>query len=157
MSPIKVAGRRKGVHPGVLLAILIGLTLAAAAVGLTLRQERQKNIDVARSLDIKGPPCAILTPEVFAARGFKLRHKHEYAGVEFERSAGAVACQDAAADGGTSANVVTHVCQFTSPTGIKATLNGKAVFYDISGGQPATITVEDGAMRCVMAANFKIG
>lgn len=142
--------RKKG-KPVMWLMILFGLTAIAAAVGLGMRQETQKQVAIAQAMDLPGPACRELTAETYAARGWRGRQTAEYTGVASARESGQMVCKEIAADGGRSTTSRTPVCQFQNPGGLKITYGGRTVYYEPGG--PATVAVEGGKIRCAVAAN----
>lgn len=148
-----MAARKKG-KPVLWLMILFGLTLVAAAVGLGMRQETQKQVALAQAMDLPGPPCKELTAEAFAARGWRGRETNAYSGVKSSRASGQMVCKEIAGDGGRSATVRVPVCQFQNPGGLTVTFKGQTRYFEPGG--PATVVGEGDKVRCAVAANLAL-
>jgi hypothetical protein len=149
--PARKTGRAKRLNPIMVLGVLIGLTFLTAAVSLTLRQERQKDMAKAATWDLDGAPCPTLDAAAFAAKRFNPRQRHQYADIQFGRESGLVSCTDVAADGGRSMSKRVRICHFPAPGGLVATYGGKTTYYDVGFARQATVSIKDGetTLRCV--------
>jgi len=146
---------------------IIWIVLAIGVVGLGVLVYRfwAGQIAVAREWTIAGPPCPAISREALIAAGLQAAPQgdlrgfpdmnSDYDNVRFGRRFGYVSCAGIHDNGGLSLD--SHpVCQFTRPVVVTVT-SAKGVFYFNTGGTaPATVTVQDGVPRCVLANRFKV-
>jgi hypothetical protein len=135
------------------LAIVAAIGGSAAMVAPGVMRDRTAAIAQAKAWDITGVACpqfpaAEVLKQPTATRGFG------YAGASFTYAYGHVACAELRADGGKSWFRGHPVCQFTSPAVVGVHVGGATTYFAPGLGQRATVSVEDGGPRCVMAANF---
>ncbi len=131
---------------GVLLLALI----AASFVPAWFKHRNQAIAEAAR-WKIEGAPCPALTEPAFAA-GYTTPQGLTFGEVRFERQYGHVSCSTLRYDGGKALETY-PVCQFISPA-VLTVVSAKGRFHFAPGpGQSATVFVEHGQPRCVMAIN----
>ena len=139
------------------LAFAIGVVFAvggaAAVIGHSWWDKRQKSIADAEAWTIAGPPCPQLTAQAFAASGLKTRKGSEYNGITFRRVAGSLSCNELAKEGGKGLGSY-FICQFTAPSVLTVTTKTGEFYFHPGVGQNATVEVQDGAAKCVMAGDF---
>ena len=71
----------------------------------------------------------------------------------YARVSGAILCSDVADGYGV---VHSTVCQFNRPRALAVWSKGGVRYFDLPGGEPATVTVSDNQPpRCVMASHYK--
>ncbi len=137
------------------LVILMAASLMMAIVVGVIVRNREAKIATAREWAISGEPCPTLTPEAFRAGGFKAPQMFKYDAYAFGRRAGHVDCNAVGTKGGKGLGSVV-ICQFTSPIVLTVkTPRGEYVFNP-GVGHAATVQVEDGAPRCVLASKFTV-
>lgn len=146
-------GERPRTWPFYVAAAVIGLGLAIGLTGYDLMKGRAATIAEAKAWTIEGPPCPQLpigeiTRQPVAGKSFG------YAGSGFAYAYGHVACAEIHADGGKSLFRGYPVCQFTSPGVVIVDTAGTDTLFVPGLGQRATVSVNDGEARCVMAARF---
>ena len=99
-----------------------------------------------------GTPCAALTAEQFQARGVTPKHAATMNEVTIRRQFGAASCGGSTAGrarrGGAS-------CELSSPGVTQVSADGAEHYFDIPVGEPATITVSGGDVRCVLTREQK--
>jgi hypothetical protein len=136
-----------------LAAAVIGLAAAALMIAPTWTRQRATAVAEAQAWTITGPPCPQL-PLAEIARQPRATKTFGYAGAGFAYAYGHVACAQIHADGGRSLVSGYPVCQFISP-GVVVVDTGKTRILFAPGlGRRATVSVENGAARCVMAGRF---
>ena len=101
---------------------------------------------------VSGPPCPATTQAALAGIGRPLAQVSDFGEGRFARVSGAVLCSDLTDGFGV---VQGTACQFNRPRALAVWSQGGAAFYDLPGGQPATVTVSRAhPPRCVMAARY---
>ena len=92
------------------LATGVVVVAALASVNWTYQRHRER----AQGWVSDGPPCAVLSAQAYAAKGYAARERAAvYEGITFTRQFGHVSC--ASPDTGTGLGLVTHpVCQYSS-------------------------------------------
>ena len=99
-----------------------------------------------------GAPCAVLTAEQFQARGVTLKNTSTMNEVTVRRQFGNASCGGSTAGrarrGGAS-------CELGSPGVTQVTVGGADHYFDIPVGEPASITVSGGEVRCVLTREQK--
>jgi hypothetical protein len=148
-----VRTRRLGAIPLIGLAVALGGLAALLAVNWAYH--RTNAIGVAQAWTIDGPPCPTLSRAAFVSGGHSAPRSFEYDGVVFGRQAGHVSCQDVAYGGGRGLGVF-PVCQFTSPAVLTVKTRKDEVVYAPGVGQAATVAVQHGEPRCVLASKFTV-
>lgn len=145
-------------HAAHMVAALLALA-AIAGGGIYYRAEmghaRGKAEARVKRWTVSGPPCPEVTAAQLQASGYRLRGNFSYEGVRFSRSTGHVECDLV------GFNTVLRVggvpaCQFTGPTALSVNTGRAEQFFAPGVGHPATVFIEDGKARCVMASNFTI-
>jgi hypothetical protein len=137
-----------------------GLILAGVAWLATQSIAREREIRRGRIADAKawmidGPPCPRISKAAFLAPRQKGPKRFDYEEAAFFRRFGHVTCAPIYADGGRGRRF--HpVCQFTSPGDLMIRTAKGEWFFRPGAGQPATVSVEEGRARCVMAAKYTI-
>jgi hypothetical protein len=141
------------------LKVAGGAALALGVVALIVTPDfikhRREAVAMAKAWTIVGPPCPAINSEAFHLRSSK-PHGFDYDGVVFVRGAGHVSCQDVGTAGGRGLGTY-PVCQFTSPGVLHIKAKGREAYFAPGPGQPATISLADGAIRCAMGSNFTLG
>jgi len=135
---------------------VVAVGLAGWLFGGSYLKGREEALTLAREWAIDGPACPEISEAEFAAKGLKARQGTVYEGVTFYRQFGHVECTGLRYGGGWSQTVY-PVCQFTSPKGLKVSAPHGDHYFEVGAGQPATVSVKDGQVRCVLAANFTMG
>lgn len=136
-----------------LAAGLVGVVVAVASTAPSVLRQRAAAIAEAKAWAIDGPPCPN-PPISETARQPTAIKSFGYAGSGFAYAYGHVACAEIHADEGRSMMRGYPVCQFTSP-GVVIVETGKTRTLFAPGlGARATVSVQDGAPRCVMAGKF---
>jgi hypothetical protein len=121
----------------------------------TISANHESSIAEAKAWTISGTPCPTLTAEAFQAQRVKPRHTFDYREVKISRAYGHVECRQIKNDRGQGLGNHT-VCQFTSPALLKV-VTSKGEFFFLPGiGHPATIAIEDGVARCVIAGDYRV-
>jgi hypothetical protein len=136
-----------------LAAGIVALGLTAALIAPTLLRTRNAAVAEAQAWTIPGPPCPQL-PLTEAARQPAAQKSFGYAGSGFAYAYGHVACAQIHADGGRSLVLGNPVCQFTSPGVVMVDTGRTRTLFAPGLGSRATVSVQDGAPRCVMAGRF---
>ena len=134
-------------------AAVIGLGVTAAGSAPNFLRQRAAAVAEAKAWTIDGPPCPRL-PLAETVRQPTATKTFGYAGAGFAYAYGHVACAQIHADGGKSLFRGYPVCQFTSPGVIVVDAAGTRTLFAPGLGERATVKVEDGAARCVMASRF---
>lgn len=134
--------------------ILGVLLLAASIPALAVHQTWSSQQALRKVWNITGPPCPPLSAPLPAApwipRGFT------YEGVSFERRFGHVMCTAPPKTALLTPETYT-VCQFTGPDRLRVTTTAGKVFAFKPGvGHPATVTVRDGRVSCVLGGWFRL-
>jgi hypothetical protein len=101
---------------------------------------------------LAGTPCATLTAEAFQQRGVTLKHSASMNEVAIKRQFGNAKC-----GGATSGNATRggSTCELSSPGLVQVTADGADTYFDIPVGEPATIDVSGGQVRCVLTREQK--
>lgn len=150
-------GRRRRLTGGQVavlgVAAVIALVLPTWLFGGSYLKRRDEALSLSREWAIEGAPCPELTAAEFEARGLKVRKGTVYEDVTFYRQFGHMECTGLRYGGGWSQSVY-PVCQFTTPKALKVSAADGDHYFDIGAGQPATVAVPHGKVRCVLAANF---
>ncbi|WP_374470038.1 hypothetical protein [Phenylobacterium sp.] len=135
--------------------VLVGLAGFAAWEVRDWLGRREAAVETAKAWDVQGPPCPELSEAEFRARGLKAPKAFEFEGVVIARRHGHVSCQMVADNAGRSFS--SHVvCQFTGPGVLRVTAPGGERRFEAGPGQPATVSTEGGAPRCVLASKFRL-
>lgn len=134
--------------------VAVWLGLIAVVVITKTNRDRAAAMIEARAWTIEGPPCPQLSPAEAARWPYRPKEGFEFAGVVFGFVYGDVACAHIHDDGGRSLFRGHPVCQFTSPAVVTVHVAGVTAFFTPGLGQRVTVSVQDGAARCVMAGRF---
>lgn len=118
-------------------------------------KDREAALTRAREFAIDGPPCRELTRAQFEAAGLTAPKATLYENVTFHRRFGHLSCS-ALRYGAGWGQALYPVCQFTSPRALKVSTKAGDRYFDIAPGQPATVAVPRGDVRCVLGGNFTI-
>jgi hypothetical protein len=131
------------------VVVLVGLT-AAVFVPSWIKQRNQAIVD-SGMLALQAPPCPTLSEAEFA-KGYSTPKGLTFGEVRFERQHGHASCLDLRYDGGKGRGTY-PACQFMSPA-VLTVESDKGKFHFQPGlGKDATVFVEHGQPRCVMAIN----
>jgi hypothetical protein len=121
----------------------------------TITANRETAVADAKAWTIQGPPCPSLTRDAFQAQNLKPRRSFDYREVKLARAYGHVECRQIKNGGGQGLGSHT-VCQFTSPAVLQVTTS-KGDFFFLPGiGKPATVSIEQGVARCVLAGDYRV-
>ena len=102
---------------------------------------------------LAGTPCATLTAEALQQRGGRaLNNRSTINDVTVRRQFGNAQCGATMAGTGKGAG---GRCELSSPGVVQVTANGADTFFDIPVGEPATIDVSGGQVRCVLTREQK--
>ncbi len=140
------------------IGALVTLTIVGGLLGYDWFTRQSQAVAQSRVLtaayDIRGAPCPALTHADYLAQGLQPRTWFEFEKVKFGRRFGhadcaVVAFRDASGAGGHP------VCQFTAPALLVVTTAAGVDSYFAPGvGAPATVSVENGQPRCVLAVRL---
>jgi hypothetical protein len=135
-----------------------GLATGLLAVGVlaSVNWTYQRHRERAQGWVTDGPPCAALSAQAYAAKGYAAHERAAvYEGVTFARQFGHVAC--ATPDTGTDLGLVTHpVCQYTSPAAVRVKTAAAEAFFEPGPGEMATVSIEKGRIRCQLGGRFTL-
>ena len=145
--------RRYLIIGGVLLVGIGGSVLHF--LWLTITANHESSVAEAKAWTIEGPPCPTVTAEAFQAQNLKPRHTSDYREIKFARAYGHLECRQIKNDGGQGLGSHT-VCQFTSPAVLHVTTSKGDFFFLPGVGRPATVAIEDGVARCVLAGDYRV-
>ena len=133
---------------------IIAVVAVVGVVGSYLVLQRQSNVAKAEAWTPLAPACPTETKAEYLAKGERAEHVSNYDDIHFGRGYGYVTCNEIGSDGGRGGGVV-PVCQFNNPTVLQVTtVWGETIF--VTGSHGATVLVEDGRPRCLLAANQKL-
>ncbi len=134
---------------------MIGVLLSAASIpALAVHQTWTSQQALRVVWNIAGPPCPQLAAPVSAGAG--IPRGFTYEGVRFERRFGHVMCAAPPKTAFLTLEIY-PVCQFTGPDTIRVTTTAGKVFAFKPGvGHPATVTVRDGRVSCVLGGWFRL-
>ena len=121
----------------------------------TITANQQASVAEAKAWTIDGPPCPTLTAEAFQSQNLKPKRSFDYREVKLARAYGHVECRQIKNDAGQGLGSHT-VCQFTSPAVLQVTTSKGEFFFLPGVGQPATVAIEGGVARCVMAGDYRV-
>lgn len=137
---------------GVALTALIG---GAVEIHLAMLKTAA-NAAAASEWEVEGPPCPRFTAQQFARQGLSAPKVFGYDDLVIGRAVGHVSCGAAGDDHGRARS--THpVCEFTGPAALRVKTPKGEFFFAPGVGRPATVSVEHGVSRCVLASHFTIG
>jgi hypothetical protein len=138
---IMIVGMSAGAVVGAV--IVVGLHLAAGP-------GHKADLDYWR---VSGPPCPEVGLPQIEAMTRPLAQVSDFGEGRFARVSGAIECTDVADSYGV---VQDTVCQFNRPRALAVWSKGGVRYFDLAGGEPATVTASDRQPpRCVMASNYK--
>ncbi len=135
------------------VANLAGLMLVVVSVPALMIYETWSEQEAMRKAwNIAGPACPVVeaSPAVFGAKGPKT---FEYGAVRFDRRYGHASCVAPPTEGLVSENIY-RVCQFSAPSALAVTTEGRTVTYKPGTARRATVTVRDGQVSCVVGGWF---
>ena len=135
------------------IAGLIGVVAVVAGSAPNFLRQRAAAVAEAKAWTITGPPCPQL-PISETVRQPTAIKSFGYAGSGFAYAYGHVACAQIHADGGRAWVRGYPVCQFTSPGVLIVETGANRTLFAPGLGERATVSVQDGAPRCVMASRF---
>lgn len=135
------------------IVAVVGLGIATTIITVTYLKDRAAHIATAKAWDIQGPACPPLSAAEWGAKHYRAAKVFDYDGVAIGRAAGNASCSDVHTDGGKGFGV-RKVCQFTSPGQLTVTSDAGAFYFDPGVGQLASLIIEKGVPRCVMASHF---
>lgn len=133
---------------------IIAVVALVGVVGGCLILQRQSNVARAQSWTPVAGACPTESKAEYLARGERALHVSNYDDIHFGRGYGYVTCNEIGSDGGRGGGVVS-VCQFNNPTVLRVGTTRVETFF-VTGSHGATVLVEDGRPRCVLAANQKL-
>lgn len=143
--------RKKPPYGWIVAVVLVLIALSAAVFIPSWLKHRDQAIADASSLALTGPPCPPLTEAQFAA-GYSTPQGLTFGEVRFERQYGHASCIDLRYEGGKAMGTY-PACQFMSPA-VLTVVSEKGRFHYLPGlGKDATVFVEHGQPRCVLAIN----
>ncbi|MEW5683390.1 MAG: hypothetical protein AB1942_00585 [Pseudomonadota bacterium] len=145
---------------GRLVAQVLGFaglaTIAAAVPGLTILQEVLAARAEQRSWTIAGPACPVVAaPSKVATSRKRPPRSHRYGGATFTRSFGAVSCAGFR-EPTLRQERLYHVCQFNNPGAVTVSAAGVVRTFEAAPGQPLSVTLRDGEVRCVVGGWFRL-
>lgn len=104
--------------------------------------------------NVSGPACAVVdhpAPALFGAKG---PQTFSYGGASFSRRFGHASCASPLADG-LIPGAPYRVCQFNGPAAVAVTTSSGTTFFKPGVGSPATVTIRDGKVSCVVGGWFR--
>lgn len=102
---------------------------------------------------LAGTPCPTVTAEALQQRGAPaLKNSSTINDVTVRRQFGNAQCGAAMSGSGKGSG---GRCELGSPGVVQVTANGADTYFDIPVGQPATIDVSGGQVRCVLTREQK--
>jgi hypothetical protein len=129
----------------VLMLAVASIPLAVAYGALADRQAMKAE------WAIGGPACPLAAgPSPYR----KAPMAFSYQGVRFTRQYGNVSCV-VVPDGGIFSSAHHPVCQFSGPARITAASVDRAYTFEPGIGRPATVTIRDGRLSCVIGGWFR--
>jgi hypothetical protein len=140
--------RRKPGRTGLIIAGAILAVLALAAILAVWANERATRMAVARAWTASGPSCPAASGA--PAEGHVPDQIEHYDGVRFARAHGAITCNEIGYDAGRSGDDY-PVCQFDHPGRLEVATPAGVSRFDLGPLDPATVTIQHGVTRCVMA------
>lgn len=143
-------GARRKPRRGVM--IISGGVLALLATGaliLVTAHDRQAKVAEAKAWTVSGPPCARAAGSAWDDADAPPQIV-DFGRARFARVHGATRCAEIGYDGGRSDDVF-PVCQFDHPGRLEITTDHGATLFQLGPLDPATVSVEHGAVRCVVA------
>jgi hypothetical protein len=143
--------RKKPPYGWIAAVIVVFIGLSAAVFVPSWIKHRNEAIADAGKLALSGPPCPVLSEAEFA-KGYSTPNGLTFGEVRFERQYGHASCNTLRYEGG-KALATYPACQFMSPA-VLTVVSEKGRFHFLPGlGKDATVFVEHGQPRCVMAIN----
>lgn len=129
-----------------------GVAVVAAIILLQARRQDAEAKAEDAAWSVQGPPCPVITPAAY--RRLAIAHPQSFA---FEtlagvRAHGDVSCSETDLDHGRHVAAYA-VCQLTDPLALRLATRQGDVYFEPGVGQPATLSMPGGQLRCVMAAN----
>ena len=101
---------------------------------------------------LAGAPCGTLTAEAFQQRGVALKNSSSINDVTVRRQFGNAQCGASVGGSGKGSG---GRCELGSPGVVQVTAGGADIYFDIPVGEPATIDVSGGEVRCVLTREQK--
>lgn len=137
--------------------VAIGVTAGAVVGAIVVLGIHLATVPVAKAdkayWNVSGPPCRQVSRAQIAHISRPLAQVSDFGEGRFARVSGAILCTDVTDGWGVVQNTV---CQFNRPRALAVWSRGGAAFFDLPGGEPATVTASnDRPPRCVMASNYK--
>jgi hypothetical protein len=104
-----------------------------------------------------GRPCLRVSRQDLLALGLPMHQVFEFQTLRIVRVAGGAFCSGESESHGLAAAVATGatVCQLANPIAFSVVASGQEYDFHPGVATPATVTVRDGALTCVLASNFK--
>jgi hypothetical protein len=137
-------------------AFAVGVGLLAWNLYSNYQAVVRGRIADARAWAIVGPPCPRIDAATFLERRYRQGPKRfDYQKVTFFRRHGHVSCAPIYEEGGKS-DRFHAVCQFTSPGQLLIRTAKGDWYFEPGPGRPATVSMQGGQARCVLAAKFTI-
>ncbi|MGA0602300.1 hypothetical protein ACO2Q3_16450 [Caulobacter sp. KR2-114] len=127
------------------IIIVLGLSLYDRF--LNVRDATQES----QASAIAGPPCPSISHDAVLRDGLEVRYATDFNGLSFGRRFGEVSCSEVAAKGGLGMRSY-PVCQFSGPDVVSVKTAAGQLYFRPGVGRKASIVVQNGAPRCVMAA-----
>ena len=103
-----------------------------------------------------GAPCRPVSRQLLIGRGLPLDQAFEFQGLRLTRVAGAAFCSEESEPHGFT-RAVSEVCQMTNPIAFSVMAGGREYDFNPGTAMPATVTVRNRVLDCVLASNFKDG
>lgn len=138
-----------------LVSTIAGVAVVVGTIGGVWFFQRMTAIAKARDWTAVGAPCPTLSRAAFLASGVPMAHVMVYDDVRFGRGYGYVNCNEIAAHDGRGPGIVS-VCQFNNPSVLQVTTRRGDFFY-ATQTSPATVSITDGAPKCVLAVTMTLG
>jgi hypothetical protein len=150
---LPISQRQRLTHSGGWQTVgIVALMLAVSSIPLTIAYGALADHQALKTeWAIAGPAC----PEVARPTRFRRPpHAFSYQGVRFTRQYGAVNCV-VVPDGGMLSKAHHTVCQFNGPARITVATGGRSFAYEPDIGHPATVSIRDGQVSCVVGGWFR--
>jgi len=139
----------------IVVAMTVGALAVAVAVASDMKERRHQIAQSAADASlarIAGPPCPAVARGAYA-QPLRPDKMFDFNDVDFARHFGQANC-DVAPTKGALGQGFYPVCQFSSPA-VLAVRTARGMYYFEPGvGRAATVSVQDGVARCVLASPY---
>lgn len=140
--------------PAALVGPVMFLALVCAAPAWLIYETWTAQQTERDAWNISGPACAVIDHPTPALFGAKEPQTFSYGGAGFSRRFGHASCASPLADG-LVPGAPYRVCQFNGPAAVAVTTPAGTTYFKPGVGNPATITIRDGKVSCVVGGWFR--